>query len=101
MVDYLNELREGCLEAYTGIIQGVKGDPNEGISGKCSHTIVPHLTILRFSLLTEREGHSGRISPSVSLVWTEQSQPVINAHGYCGKIQPRILANHSTHLYKI
>ena len=26
MVDYLNELRESCLEAYTGIVQGLKGD---------------------------------------------------------------------------
>lgn len=26
MIDYLNELREGCLEAYTGMVQGLKGD---------------------------------------------------------------------------
>ena len=27
-IDFLNELREGCLEAYAGIIQGLKGDGN-------------------------------------------------------------------------
>ena len=29
MVDCLNELREGCLEAYTGIVQGLKSDENK------------------------------------------------------------------------
>jgi len=28
-VDYLNQLRESCLEAYTGILQGFKGDSSE------------------------------------------------------------------------
>lgn len=28
LIDYFNELREGCLDAYTGILQGLKGNNN-------------------------------------------------------------------------
>ena len=28
MIDYFNDLREGCLDAYTGILQGIKGNNN-------------------------------------------------------------------------
>ena len=35
MIDYLNELRDACLEAYTGIIQGLKGEDDKNVSREC------------------------------------------------------------------
>ncbi|VDN09518.1 unnamed protein product [Dibothriocephalus latus] len=37
MVDYLNSLWSSCLEAYTGIVQGLKGDDNRTSSLPESH----------------------------------------------------------------
>ena len=37
MVDYLNELRDACLEAYTGILQGLRGPDTKNFSGELLH----------------------------------------------------------------
>ena len=39
MIDYLNELRDGCLESYTGMVQGLKGDA-DAPSGKIVKLLV-------------------------------------------------------------
>jgi len=65
MLDYLNELREGCLEAYTGIIQGLKGDgtspsPDLGI-------VQPHVSyIVQFITVVARDSEHSDASVAAS-----------------------------------
>lgn len=69
MIDYLNDLREGVLDAYTGIIQGLKGD------GPTPHPDVmllePHVPfIVRFIIVVAQDGeHSdGSVAVAAGLV---------------------------------
>jgi len=49
MIDYLNELRDACLEAYTGIIQGLKGEDDKNISSDVVEVVGKHLQhIIKF-----------------------------------------------------
>ncbi|KDR09654.1 hypothetical protein L798_00780 [Zootermopsis nevadensis] len=69
MVDYLNELREGVLEAYTGIVQGLKGDgtaPTPDIQ-----LLEPHVTfIVQFiTFVAQDSDHSdSNVAASAGLV---------------------------------
>lgn len=61
MIDYLNELREGCLEAYTGIVQGLKGDANQ--INQDVGLVQPHVQhIMKFiELIARDEEHSDSV----------------------------------------
>uniref|UniRef100_H2ZAY2 Importin N-terminal domain-containing protein n=1 Tax=Ciona savignyi TaxID=51511 RepID=H2ZAY2_CIOSA len=66
MVDYLNELRESCLEAYTGIIQGLKGDNEKEIS-RDDHHIMFVLSFIE--IIAKDEDHSeGTVAASSGLL---------------------------------
>ncbi|XP_065163099.1 importin subunit beta-1 isoform X2 [Atheta coriaria] len=69
MVEYLNELREGVLDAYTGIVQGLKGD------GATAHPdlliVEPHIPfIVQFIIVVARdpEHSEGTIAVAAGLV---------------------------------
>lgn len=51
MVDWLNELREGIVEAYSGIIQGLKGE-DAGPAAVASLAILEHHVPVMAQFLT-------------------------------------------------
>lgn len=69
MLDYLNELRESCLEAYTGIVQGLKGDgasPNQEVQLLRQH--VPHMISFITSVAADDEKSDPVIASSAGLI---------------------------------
>merc|ERR1712240_79764 len=67
MLDYLNELREGCLEAYTGIIQGLKGDGSGGDGAHDLAIVQPHVAyIVQFITVVARDSEHSDASVAAS-----------------------------------
>jgi len=71
MIDYLNDLREGCLEAYTGIIQGMKGEGSPAAPTPELMIVQPHVAhIVQFiTVVAQDSEHSdGNIAACAGLV---------------------------------
>jgi len=70
LVDYFNELREGCLDAYTGILQGLKC--NNNTTGIVDLSIIdPHMpNILSFLELLSKDANvtDGVLSSTCGLI---------------------------------
>ena len=69
-MDYLNELRECCLEAYTGIVQGLKGEDKESIGSDVQLLLphVPHMINFITIIARDREKSDGTISAAAGLI---------------------------------
>merc|ERR1712179_708631 len=71
MIDYLNELREGCLEAYAGIIQGLKGEGTSNNPAPELTLVQPHVIyIVQFiTVVSQDSDHSdGTIAACAGLI---------------------------------
>lgn len=72
MIDYLNELRDSVLEAYTGIVQGLRGDnPTPGAPN-------PDLTLL--------EPHIGHIIEFIKVIAVDADQSDVNISNCAGLV---------------
>ncbi|KAJ8681845.1 hypothetical protein QAD02_017637 [Eretmocerus hayati] len=69
MIDDLNDLREGILEAYTGIIQGLKGDgPTPSPDVALMEPSVPSIIGFITTIAEDREHSDGNIAASAGLL---------------------------------
>ncbi|XP_053666618.1 importin subunit beta [Anopheles marshallii] len=69
MIDYLNELRESVLEAYTGIVQGLKGSdktPLEDVTALLPN--VPFIISYIISIAKDSELSDGNIAIAAGLI---------------------------------
>lgn len=69
VIDYLNELRECCLEAYTGIVQGLKGDGstvNPDVQLLQSHVV--HMVQFITYIAADQDRSDGCISACAGLL---------------------------------
>ncbi len=71
MIDYLNELREGCLEAYTGIIQGLKGESgadNPPPELQLVQPHVPYIVTFMTAVAQDSEHSDGSVAACAGLM---------------------------------
>ncbi|ESN99747.1 hypothetical protein HELRODRAFT_101408 [Helobdella robusta] len=69
MIDYLNDLRESCLEAYTGIVQGLKGDGSQlGAVIELMQPSLPNILLFLNEIASDEDITEGVVGASCGLV---------------------------------